>query len=138
MSGRIYKKHEKRRLISKRYAEIDPAFFGAPHCDEYYIWRAYYEGRQWRWYKDEFDKIEHLTWWDIEELDLKEKESYYVRHLDRSRWRGYGKKGYKKKYHAKRRVESKLLEYAAMIDDEEGFDKIAPDGWKGCIGWEIW
>ncbi|WP_034346439.1 hypothetical protein [Deinococcus misasensis] len=49
-----------------------------------------------------------------------------------------GAKPYKRKYHKLRRSQARKLEYFALMEMEEQFDRIAPDGFKGAIGWDLW
>jgi hypothetical protein len=110
MAHIVHRKHVQRRLIAHRYACRQPFFFGLPGC------RA--------------AATEPL-------IPLMEQLQVYQRYLDRSRWHGYGKKSYKRVYH-RRRLEARRLEHASLCEREDLFERIAPDGWRGGIGWDIW
>lgn len=49
-----------------------------------------------------------------------------------------GAKLYKRKYHKLRRSQAHKLEYFALMEMEERFERIAPDGFKGAIHWDLW
>lgn len=151
MSGRIYKKHENRRKKAKHYIRNNVSFFGfntERHVD---LWMNYHVHHKdlnrliainTHWYDfSEEEVIDTIngTLWEAQDKDAAESVSYIGRFLSISAYTHGGGKGYyKTKYHMKRRMEAKQLERAVMIDDEIGFEKISPDGWKGCIGWDIW
>lgn len=107
----VYKKHVQRRLIAWRYARREPFFFGLRGCGSAPT---------------------------VPPVPLREQIGAYQRHLDRSRWHGYGKRSYKRVYHRRRRSEARQLEYAALSEDELRFERIVPDSWRGAIGWDIW
>lgn len=145
MSGRIYKKHEKRRKLALRYLNKKP-FFGYGYSDAYQAWEHIlrYSGPTLSRYHlsklAEYHKqIESLTWWDIQELESKHRLAVASKSMDRSRWnRSGGVKSYKRPYHERRRTEGKRLEHYAMLGDDAGFESISPDGWMGAIAWQIW
>lgn len=110
MAHIVHRKHLQRRLISRRYLRRQPFFFGLPGC--------------------------HAGATEPP-VPVAQQLQVYQRHLDRSRWHGYGKKSYKRVYH-RRRSEARRLEYAALCEQEDRFERIAPDGWRGRIGWDIW
>lgn len=111
MAYTIHHKHVQRRLIAQRYAHRQPFFFGLPGC------RAAATEPP---------------------VPLPEQLQVYQRHLGRSRWHGYGKKSYKRMYRRRRRLEARQLEHASLCERDDLFERIAPDGWHGGIGWDIW
>ena len=111
MAHIVHRKHVQRRLIALRYARRQPFFFGLPGISP-----AATEPP----------------------VSLHEQIKVYQRHLDRSRWHGYGKKSYKRVYHRRRRLEGRRLEHAALHGCEELFERVSPEGWRGRIGWDIW
>lgn len=111
MAHVVHHKHVQRRVIALRYIRRRPFFFGLPG-----------------------DKPAATE----PPVSLLEQLQVYQRALDRSRWRGYGKKAYKRVYHRRRRSEARRLEHAVLREREDLFERLAPDGWRGRLGWDIW
>jgi hypothetical protein len=144
MSGRIYKKHAKRK---KKALKDKTYFFGPPCCPEFNAFKrlntsgSFYWGtgrHQVRRVEADFKLVEGLDWWQIQDLNKEYQLRYCIKNIGTSRWYGSGKTRYKDVYTRYRRLESRKLEHCAMIEDEVGFEKIAPDAWKGGIGHDIW
>jgi hypothetical protein len=64
----------------------------------------------------------------------------YQKWLDRSQYAMShgGTKAYKRVYHRRRRAEAARLCHFGFIGDEQAFDRISPEGFRGTIFWDIW
>ena len=83
-------------------------------------------------------RVEAITW-PIQDADTKHRFATAKKFVGRSAKGGHtGTAEYKDKYTRLRRSETRQLEHAALFGDEEAFDRIAPDGWRGAISWDIW
>lgn len=122
MAGRIYKKHQQRRRAAlrnyRRYTLYFDSVYNLERFESYKTQRAL-------WRAQERDRFEALL--------------EYQKHLHHNQTTyGCGVKRYKRKYHRMRRRQSKALCYHAFYDDEEHFDKIVPEGFRGAINYDIW
>jgi hypothetical protein len=88
----------------------------------------------------------YFTWlgWNARDWDAKthraELELRYQKWLDRSQYAMThgGTKAYKRVYHRRRRAEAARLCYFGFIGDEQAFERISPEGFRGAIRWDIW
>lgn len=121
MAKDSYTRSEQRRRKAKRYITHEIIFFWGDFLDK--------------------DKIRECKtneeYWALKDSTYEEETRFLYRQMDRSRWNGYGKKGFKKPYHRLRRQQARQLSYYALYEDEERFDKIVPDGFRGSISWDI-
>jgi hypothetical protein len=64
----------------------------------------------------------------------------YQKWLDRNQYAMShgGTKAYKRVYHRRRRAEAARLCHFGFIGDEQAFDHISPEGFRGAIFWDIW
>jgi hypothetical protein len=88
----------------------------------------------------------YFAWlgWNARGWDAKthrnELELRYQKWLDRSQYAMThgGTKTYKRVYHRRRRAEAARLCYFGFVGDEQAFERISPEGFRGAIFWDIW
>lgn len=125
MAGRIYKKHQQRRRLALR---------------NYRRYTLYIEGhfKFKSWTEHPYKSQEEL--WKAQERDRSEALLEYQKALPYSQTmcQGKGAKPYKRKYHRRRRRQSRALCYHAFYENEAQFNKISPEGFRGAIDRDIW
>lgn len=76
--------------------------------------------------------------WQLQEKEQAEDLRLMKHYLDKSNGIWNTKRYYKKKYIRQHRRQTRDLCYHALYEDEEAFDKIAPENFMGAIWWDLW